>query len=105
MAKHLIDIATEVVKPNKYSLGISLLRVVPSTCSLALKKFRYTFYVYVNEYTNFYIFPWHIEQYSKGVPARESHTSIRLGSPAAGCEKKGHLGQRALDHQIEYLVA
>jgi hypothetical protein len=41
----------------------------------------------------------------KGVPARESRTGARLVSPAAGCEKKkkGHLWNRTLEHQIEYI--
>jgi len=45
---------------------------------------------------------------SKGVPARESRTGTQLVSPAAGCEKKKkkkHLGNRASEHQIEYIRA
>ena len=62
----------DYVKPNKYSLGISLLQVVPSTRSLVLKKIRYTLYAYVNEYASFYAFPWRIEQY-RLVFTTESH--------------------------------
>ena len=41
---------------------------------------------------------------SKGVPARESRTGTRLVSPATGCKKKkGHLRNRASEHQIKYI--
>ena len=50
-------------EPNKYSLASSLLCVVPSSGSLILKKFSYNLYAHISKYTNFYAFPWHIEQY------------------------------------------
>jgi len=72
LATALIIIATEVVKLIKYSLASSLLHAVPSTRSLALKKFMYVSYTYIDKSTNFYAFPWHIEQY-RSVFTTESH--------------------------------
>jgi len=39
----------------------------------------------------------------KGAPARESRTGTRLVSPAAGCQKKRHLWDLALEHEIQYI--
>ena len=80
-------------EPNKYSLVSSLLRVVPSSGSLALKKFTYKLDVYISKYPNFYAFPWHIEQY-RSVFTTESHvqrldnlwiTQMLILSPAHFC--------------------
>ena len=59
-------------EPNKHSLASSLLRVVSSSGSLALKKFRYNLDAYISKYTNFYAFLWHIEQY-RSIFTTESH--------------------------------
>ena len=50
-------------EPNKYSLASSLLRVVPSSGSLGLKKFSCSLHTYISKCTNFYAVPWHIERY------------------------------------------
>jgi hypothetical protein len=71
-------------EPNKYSLASSLLNSVPSTGSLALKKFMYNLYAYIIKYTNFHAFPWHIEQYSS-VFTSEKQVQCLANPESRGC--------------------